>query len=148
MVKSMTDSTLFAAGGNNRAFHRIHGAGSEKIFQVIHIIENASADFGVARPLVLAAPDFQSVGADVEIVSCFLVVEFFLMRHVVSSFLGFAHAGCCRAAFEEKIRDLKNNKICHSDAGKKKNLRVLLKLGDFLDIVSIFILLWNLRTLL
>ena len=114
---------------------RIHGASFEEFFQVVQIVQNAGAELGIARPLVLATPDFKGILFEAVVIGGFLRAELSNLCHVVSSFPGYARAGCVRAGFERKIRSLKNNKIPGSDAGKRKNLRVLCKPGDYYEYV-------------
>lgn len=100
---------------------RIHGTGGEEGFQVVGVIQNPAADFGVARPFVLAAPYFKGVGADAEIGGGFIGIELLLVGHAVSSFSVFACAGCGQAGFERKISSLKNNKILRPVGRQRKN---------------------------
>ena len=57
---SLVPVTAIAFG----AFQRFYGTGSKELVKVCLVINDASAEFGVARPFMLAAPDFKSVGLD------------------------------------------------------------------------------------
>ena len=74
---SLVPVTAIAFG----AFQRFYGTGSKELVKVCLVINDAGAEFGVARPFMLAAPDFKSVGLDAEIGSRFLSIELLFGSH-------------------------------------------------------------------
>ena len=64
------------------AFQRLNGARGKKGLKVLDVIQNTSAEFGIARPLVLAAPDLKRIGLNAQIGGSFLRVEFLPFVHL------------------------------------------------------------------
>ncbi len=64
------------------AFQRLNGARSKEGLKVLDVIQNTSAEFGIARPFMLAAPDLKRIGLNAQIGGSFLRVEFLSFVHL------------------------------------------------------------------
>ena len=57
------------------AFQRLNGARGKEGLKVPDVIQNTSAEFGIARPFMRAAPDLKRIGLNAQIGGSFLRVE-------------------------------------------------------------------------
>ena len=64
------------------AFQRLNGARGKEGLKVPDVIQNTSAEFGIARPFMLAAPDLKRIGLNAQIGGSFQRVEFLPFVHL------------------------------------------------------------------